>query len=106
MASGGCRGRILSGRVESRSVAPVPVPARPREAEPVPAGSGGHEAQHAGKAPAPTMSDEHLRVIWQRWVAKASDVMERSAMIPDLLLSDLERLFKETKKDVQETRAP
>ncbi|MGE5571435.1 MAG: hypothetical protein ACM3ZU_00230 [Bacteroidota bacterium] len=52
------------------------------------------------------MSDEHLRVIWQRWVAKASDVMERSAMIPDLLLSDLERLFKETKKDVQETRAP
>ncbi|MGE5585239.1 MAG: hypothetical protein ACM309_06870 [Bacillota bacterium] len=52
------------------------------------------------------MSDERLRVIWQRWVAKASDVMERSAMIRNLLLSDLERLFKETKKDVQETRAP
>jgi len=40
------------------------------------------------------MSDEHLRVIWQRWVAKASDVLERSAIIPDLLLSDIERLFK------------
>ncbi|MDI7246920.1 MAG: hypothetical protein QME92_05550 [Bacillota bacterium] len=63
------------------------------------------EGEGKGKAPAPTMSDEHLRVIWQRWVAKASDVMERSAMIPDLLLSDLESLFKETKKDAQETRA-
>lgn len=63
------------------------------------------EGEGKGKTPAPTMSDEHLRVIWQRWVAKASDVMERSAMIPDLLLSDLERLFKETKKDAQETRA-
>lgn len=52
------------------------------------------EGEGKGKTPAPTMSDEHLRVIWQRWVAKASDVLERSAIIPDLLLSDLEQLFK------------
>lgn len=52
------------------------------------------EGEGKGKTPAPSMSDEHLRVIWQRWVAKASDVLERSAIIPDLLLSDLENLFK------------
>ncbi|HHW41676.1 MAG TPA: hypothetical protein GXX19_11140 [Syntrophomonadaceae bacterium] len=52
------------------------------------------EGEGKGKTPAPSMSDEHLRVIWQRWVAKASDVLERSAIIPDLLLSDIERLFK------------
>jgi len=50
----------------------------------------------AGKVPVPTMSEEHLRVIWQRWVAKASDVLEKSAIIPDLLISDIERLFKGT----------
>jgi hypothetical protein len=52
------------------------------------------EGEGKGKTPAPTMSDEHLRVIWQRWVAKASDVLERSSVIPDLLLTDLENLFK------------
>ena len=52
------------------------------------------EGEGKGKTPAPSMSDEHLRVIWQRWVAKASDVLERSAIIPDLLLSDVEQLFK------------
>ncbi|MEW6546293.1 MAG: hypothetical protein AB1446_05170 [Bacillota bacterium] len=52
------------------------------------------EGEGKGKGPVPTMSEEHLRVIWQRWVAKASDVLEKSAIIPDLLLSDIERLFK------------
>ncbi len=57
------------------------------------------EGEGKGKTPAPSMSDEHLRIIWQRWVAKASDVLERSALIPDLLLSDIERLFKGKDKD-------
>lgn len=52
------------------------------------------EGEGKGKAPVPTMSEEHLRVIWQRWVAKASDVLEKSAVIPDLLIADIERLFK------------
>lgn len=58
------------------------------------------------KAPAPSMSDEHLRVIWQRWVAKASDVLERSAVIPDLLLADVERIFKDEKSNAQSSGTP
>jgi hypothetical protein len=64
------------------------------------------EGEGKGKTPAPTMSDEHLRVIWQRWVAKASDVLERSAVIPDLLLGDLEKLFKEKDSGAPPTGAP
>lgn len=64
------------------------------------------EGEGKGKTPAPTMSDEHLRVIWQRWVAKASDVLERSAIIPDLLLSDLEQLFKGKESGAPPTGTP
>ena len=60
----------------------------------------------AGKAPVPTMSEEHLRVIWQRWVAKASDVLEKSAIIPDLLISDIEQLFRGTGSGAGQAGAP
>lgn len=61
------------------------------------------EGEGKGKAPVPAISEEHLRLIWQRWTSKASEILEKSSLIPNLLLDDIERLFKgEGEKVAQE----
>lgn len=63
------------------------------------------EGEGKGKAIVPTVGEEHLRLIWQRWTAKASEILERSAIVPDLLLDDLEHLFKQDDKE-EKVRGP